>query len=95
MKIQENYAVPYTQDRYLSCNQNKAELIKFISNYLRNPDTEVINCPGDVDSTVALTEMKFAIIESEPVLIVADDTDFGDASICTCKILYGGNVEGT
>ena len=32
VKVDANYSIPFTQDRYLSCIENKAEFIKFISN---------------------------------------------------------------
>ena len=69
VKIQENNAVPYTQDRFLSFNRNIEELLQFISTYLRNADVQVINRRGDADSTVALTALTFVTKKSKSVLL--------------------------
>ena len=76
VNIHENNAVQFTQDQFLSCTQNKVELINFLSISLRNACFQVVNCQGDADSTIVSTAIQFAAThENEPVLVVADDTD--------------------
>ena len=74
-KVDANYSIPFTQDRYLSCIENAAEFIKFISNLLRQYDFKVINCSGDADSTIVATSLEFAFQRTGPVNVMADDTD--------------------
>ena len=76
VKIFTNNLVPYTQDRYLSCIQNKAEFIKFISNLLMETNIEVHNYPGDADSFIVEKSLEHASLrKGRPVSVVADDTD--------------------
>lgn len=77
VSIKENNEVPYTQDRYLSLKENKAEFIKFLSCCFRNAQVKVINCSGDADSEIVKEAINQASdrIQGAAVVVVADDTD--------------------
>jgi len=75
VKIEPGYSLPFTQDRYLSCIENKAEFIKFISDLLRQSEVEVHNCSGDADSSIVAKSLDYASLRRGPVNVIADDTD--------------------
>ena len=75
LKIDVYNAVPFTQDRYLSCIENKAEFIKFVSTILRQSGIEVHNCSGDADSSIVVKSLDRASLQNGPIHVVADDTD--------------------
>ena len=67
--------VPFTQEKFLSNANNKAQLIKMLSQYLKDDGNMVINCPGDADSTICHTALDLATTGEKEVVLVADDTD--------------------
>ena len=71
--IHEMNTVPFTQDRFLSNTENKANFINFLSRYLLQVGYSTINCPGNADSTIVKTALEIA--DSKQVIVVADDTD--------------------
>lgn len=75
VKIDPSNSIPFTQDQYLSCIENKAELIKFVSTLLRQSEVEVYNCSGDADSSIVAKSLDYASLRNGPVNVIADDTD--------------------
>lgn len=71
---QENH-VPFTQDRFLSNLDNKANFVNFLSHHLKESGFLIINCPGDADSTIVKTALDIASTSVGYVAVVADDTD--------------------
>jgi len=67
--------VPFTQDRFLSNIKNKANFLRYLSEYLSNAGYTTINCTGDADSTIVKTALTYAEAKSSIVTVVADDTD--------------------
>ena len=70
----ENKAT-FSQERYLSLNDNKVAFINFLSVYFRDSGINVINCTSDADTEIASTALKLAQQNYGPILVVADDTD--------------------
>ena len=73
MNVKEENPVPFTEQPFLSNTTNKAGLIEFLSTRLRQNNTEMTNCEGDADSTIASRTLKVA--KSTTAVAVADDTD--------------------
>ena len=73
--IHEENPVPFTQDRFLSNTENKANFINFLSQHLIQSGYSIINCPGDADSTIVKTALDMANTGRGHVTVVADDTD--------------------
>ena len=53
--IHKDNPVPFTQDRFLSNTENKANFVKFLSNHLKQTGFDSVDCPGDADSTIVKT----------------------------------------
>ena len=66
---------PTTQDRFLRNKNNKSQFIDLISRFLKNDHQNVITCNGDADITIVETAINQATLSSNPVMVVADDTD--------------------
>ena len=72
--VSEN-PVPYTQERYFSCIENKAEFIKYLTSILKESNIEVHNCTGDADGSIVAKALEHASKQSGNVNVIADDTD--------------------
>ena len=73
--VQEYHKVPYTQDRFLSNNSNKTQLISLISTKLKDDGQNVTICKGDADTKIVYTALQLAEKNNVPIVVVADDTD--------------------
>ena len=73
--MKEDIIVPFTQELFLSNTSNKVQLIKMLSQYLKDDGNEVINCSSDADSTTCHTELDLATTGEKEVVLIADDTD--------------------
>ena len=73
--IHKENPVPFTQDRFLSNTENKANFVKFLSNHLKQTGFDTVDCPGDADSTIVKTGLEIARMSLKHVTVVADDTD--------------------
>ena len=71
--VKEDIIVPFTQEKFLSNTSNKVQLIKMLSQYLKDDGNEVINCSGDADSTLCHTAMDLATTGEKEVVLIADD----------------------
>ena len=58
--VKEDIIVPFTQIKILSNTNNKGQLIKMLSQYLKDDENKVINCSGDADSTICHTALNLA-----------------------------------
>ena len=67
--------MPLTQDRFLSNNDSKVGLSKFLSLHLQEEGISIINSPGDANSTIVETALEIAQKNLGPVTVVSDDTD--------------------
>ena len=67
-------SVPTTQNRFLSNEHNKVQLIDLISNSLNNNGQHVTNCDGDANTQIVETAINLSASTSTFV-VVADDTD--------------------
>ena len=74
VKISETNKVLFTQERFLSNEYNKIQLIDLVSAYLKNNSQTVINCAGDADTKIVSTALSLSHGERQ-VVVVADDTD--------------------
>ena len=74
VKISETNKVLFTQERFLSNEYNKVQLINLVSAYLKNNSQTVINCVGDADTKIVSTALNLSLGEKQ-VVVVADDTD--------------------
>ena len=75
MDVKENIIVTFTKEKFLSNTENKVQLIKMLSQYLKDDGNEVINCSGDADSTIYHTALDLTTTGEEEVVLIADDTD--------------------
>ena len=73
--MKEDIIVQFTQEKFLSNTNNKLELIKTLSQYLKGDGNEVINCSGDADSTIYHTTLDLATTGGKEVVLIAADTD--------------------
>ena len=73
--MKEDLIVPFTQEKFLSNTNNKVQLIKMLSQYLKDDGNKVINCSGDADSTICHTALDLATTGEKEVVLIADDTD--------------------
>ena len=73
--VKEDIIVPFTQEKFLSNTSNKVQMIKMLSQYLKDDGNEVINCSGDADSTICHTALDLATTGEKEVVLIADDTD--------------------
>lgn len=65
-----------TQEKFLSNETNKTNIITLIAKYLEEDGQTVIKCGGDADTTIVSEAIKLAFPKREtPVMVVADDTD--------------------
>ena len=71
--VKEDIIVPFTQEKFLSNTSNKVQMIKMLSQYLKDDGNEVINCSGDADSTLCHTAMDLATTGEKEVVLIADD----------------------
>ena len=92
--VKKEIIVPLTQEKLLSNTNNKVELIKMQSPYLKDDGNEVINCSGDADSTICHTALDLATSGEKQVILIADDTDIFDMLIYHFqqKMCRGWNV---
>ena len=74
IEIVESNKVQFPQERFLSNESNKDQIIKLISTFLRDDSQTVINCTDDADTAIVSTALGYCTGES-PVVVVADDTD--------------------
>ena len=81
--------VPFTQDRLLSNTENKSSFIKFLSSKLQEWNVNVVNCPGDADSTIVKTALQYAKNLRKTIAVVADDTDIAVMLVHHWKEEYG------
>ena len=72
--IVESNKVHFSQGRFLSNEGNKDQIIKLISNFLRDDSQTAINCSDDADTTTVSTALGYCTSRC-PVVVVADDTD--------------------
>ena len=73
--VKEDIIVPFTQEKFLSNTNSKVQLIKMLSQYLKDDGNKVINCSGDADSTICHTALDLATAGEKAVVLIADDTD--------------------
>ena len=73
--MKEDIIVPFTQEKVLSNTNNKVQLIKMLSQYLKDDGNKVINCSGDADSTICHTALVLTTTGEKEVVLIADDTD--------------------
>ena len=73
--VKEDLIVPFTQEKFLSNTNNKVQLIKMLSQYLKDDGNKVINCSSDADSTISYTALDLATTGEKEVVLIADDTD--------------------
>ena len=73
--VKEDIIVPFTQEKFLSNTSNKVQMIKMLSQYLKDDGNEVINCSGDADSTICHTALDLATTGEKEVVLITDDTD--------------------
>ena len=73
--VKEDIIVPFTQEKVLSNTNNKVQLIKMLSQYLKDDGNKVINCSGDADSTICHTALVLTTTGEKEVVLIADDTD--------------------
>ena len=73
--MKEDIIVPLTQEKFLSNTNNKVQLIKMLSEYLKEDGNEVLKCSGDADSTICHTALDLATTGEKEVVLIADDTD--------------------
>ena len=73
--IHEENPAPFTQDRFLSNTENKANFINFLSQHLIQSGYSTINGPCDADSTIVKIPLDMANTGWGHVTVVADDTD--------------------
>eukprot|EP00794_Sanderia_malayensis_P012470 gene12470-13758_t len=74
IEIIESNKIHFPQERFLSNEGNKDQIIKLISTFLRDDSQTVINCVGDADTKIVSTALDFCT-GRYPVVVVADDTD--------------------
>lgn len=74
ISVKECNKVPYSQERFLSNEFNKAQLISLLSRKLQQDGQVVLNCKGDADTKIVLTALNLAE-KHQDVIVVADDTD--------------------
>ena len=82
IEIVESNKVQFPQERFLSNEGNEEQIIKLISNFLRDDSQTVLNCTGDADTTIVSTALGYCTSGSL-VVVVEDDTD-----IVTMLLLY-------
>ena len=73
--VKEGIIVPFTQEKIFSNTNNKVQLIKMLSQYLKDDGNKVINCSGDADSTICHTALDLATTGEKEVVLIVDDTD--------------------
>ena len=66
--------VPFTQIKIFSNTNNKGQLIRMLSQYLKDDENKVINCSGDADSTICHTALNLATTGKKEVVLIADYT---------------------
>ena len=76
VNVQFHHKVPYTQDRFLTNDSNKTQLISLIASKLKDDGQNVTICNGDADTKIVSTALQLAQTKNNvPIVIVADDTD--------------------
>lgn len=63
------------QERFLSNEYNKRQLITLISQHLLSDGQQVKNCSGDADTSIVETAITLATNAEDTVVVIADDTD--------------------
>lgn len=81
IEIVESNKVQFPQERFLSNESNKDQIIKLILTFLRDDSQTVVNCTGDADTTIVSTALSYCTGGS-PVVVVADDTDIVIMLLC-------------
>ena len=67
--------VVFTQERFLSNNDNKSKFIKLLAKKLTEESHTVEICKGGADTAIVPTTLKTARMSKKMVVTVADDTD--------------------
>ena len=73
--MKEDIIVLFTQETFLSNTNNKVQLIKMLSQCLKDDVNDVINCSGDADFTICHTALDSATTGEKEVVLIKDDTD--------------------
>jgi hypothetical protein len=73
--IRKDLRVPYSKDKYLSLQKNKANFVEFLSTYMSTVGIATIRCTGDADTTIVGTAISTARTNLGPTQVIADDTD--------------------
>ena len=74
VNLKEDIVIPFTREKFLSNSNNKVQLIKMLSQYLKDDGNEFFNCSGDADSTICHTARDLATTVEKEVVLIADDT---------------------
>ena len=67
--------VPFTQDRFLTNDENKTGFIRLLKEKLKKDGQTVKICKGDADKVIVSTTLEQAEMNYQSVVTVADDTD--------------------
>ena len=73
--VKEDIIVPFSQEKFLSNTSKKVQMIKMLSQYLKDDGNEVINCFRDADSTICHTALDLATTGEKEVVLIADEKD--------------------
>ena len=76
VNLKEDIVIPFTREKFLSNSNNKVQLIKMLSQYLKDDGNEFFNCSGDADSTICHTARDLATTVEKEVVLIADDIYF-------------------
>ena len=68
--IEMDNEIPYQLDRYLSLEENKVELIKFLSRYMEQRGVRVVNCRGDANAEIVRVAIRSCQESSDAVAVV-------------------------
>lgn len=75
VSISDDAINPYLPDKYFTLNGNKAKLVKYLSEKLRNAGVDVIECLEDADCMIVKSALLSAQTNQGPTAVVVDDTD--------------------
>ena len=73
IKIEKQNEVTFSQDKYLTLQENKAEVVLFLHNCFLEAGIKSIQCSGDADTTIVNNAIR--LCEKQDILVVADDSD--------------------
>ena len=73
--IDESNKVQFSQEKFLSNEHTKSELIKLVSKFLRDDSRNVTNCVVDADTKIVSTALEYLTVDGRTMVVVGDDTD--------------------